>query len=256
MYQEIKDNNKLLIKLFIGTILVFLPVIIGIGILFITNNLFLNKSLFIFIYNLIIIIYIIIILTLIIVLFSKFKNKINFLYIKWIKISLKIIYPLIYISSFLFNIDKDIIRGEFANINNHIISKGRISVKPEDVLLLLPHCIQWSECPHKLTNNIKNCKRCGKCKLKELIDISLKYRVQISIVSGGTMARNIIKRLCPKAIVAVACERDLSSGIKDIKLIPVLGIVNERPEGPCCNTRVNLAKVEEAIVYFINGGDF
>lgn len=70
------------------------------------------------------------------------------------------------------------------------------------------------------------------------------------------MARNIIKRLCPKAIVAVACERDLSSGIKDIKLIPVLGIVNERPEGPCCNTRVNLAKVEEAIVYFINGGDF
>ena len=78
MYQEIKDNNKLLIKLFIGTILVFLPVIIGIGILFITNNLFLNKSLFIFIYNLIIIIYIIIILTLIIVLFSKFKNKINF----------------------------------------------------------------------------------------------------------------------------------------------------------------------------------
>ena len=54
--------------------------------------------------------------------------------------------------------------------------------------------------------------------------------------------------------MAIACERDLTSGIQEVAEIPVIGIINERPEGPCCNTRVDLNKVEEAIRYFIEGG--
>ena len=45
--------------------------------------------------------------------------------------------------------------------------------------------------------------------------------------------------------MAVACERDLTSGIQDSYPIPVIGVLNERPFGPCRNTRVDLAAVGE-----------
>ena len=64
------------------------------------------------------------------------------------------------------------------------------------------------------------------------------------------MARRIIVENRPDAIVAVACELDLTSGILDSYPIPVLGILNERPFGPCINTRVDIQKVKDAISNF------
>lgn len=66
------------------------------------------------------------------------------------------------------------------------------------------------------------------------------------------MARQMVKQARPKAIVAVACERDLTSGIQDVFPLPVLGVLNERPFGPCFNTRVDIDKLEEAILVFLD----
>jgi hypothetical protein len=51
----------------------------------------------------------------------------------------------------------------------------------------------------------------------------------------------------PKLVIAVACERDLTSGIKDCYPLPVIGILNDRPNGPCFNTNVDLVKIEQAL---------
>ena len=45
-------------------------------------------------------------------------------------------------------------------------------------------------------------------------------------------------------IIAVACERDLISGMMDISQIPVIGILNQRPYGPCRDTYVDVNKIE------------
>jgi len=55
----------------------------------------------------------------------------------------------------------------------------------------------------------------------------------------------------PKAIVAVACELDLTSGIRDTYPIPVIGVLNRRPNGPCYNTSVDIAEVKKALLHFI-----
>jgi hypothetical protein len=73
----------------------------------------------------------------------------------------------------------------------------------------------------------------------------------MSIATGGTLARRVIVETLPKAIVAVACERDLTSGIQDSYPIPVIGILNERPFGPCRDTRVDLSKVAAAVRFFL-----
>lgn len=40
--------------------------------------------------------------------------------------------------------------------------------------------------------------------------------------------------------MAIACERDLISGMEDVLPLPVLGLLNERPYGPCFNTQVDV----------------
>jgi hypothetical protein len=72
------------------------------------------------------------------------------------------------------------------------------------------------------------------------------------VATGGTLARRIIVDNRPKAIVAVACEHDLTSGIQDAYPIPVIGILNDRPNGPCINTKVDIQKVGEAILDFLS----
>jgi len=122
--------------------------------------------------------------------------------------------------------------------------------KTKKILILLPHCLQINDCQIRLTHNIYNCKRCGRCEIKDLIEITDAYKLNLFIATGGTLARKIVKEIRPEAIIAVACERDLSSGLVDTYPLPVLGIPNERPFGPCFNTRVDLEKVKEAIAFF------
>ena len=165
-------------------------------------------------------------------------------------IAIKVLYPLVILIGNLFKIDIDKIRSSFIEINNSLLSPLKGKFDRKDILILLPHCLQNSECNIKITYNIENCKRCGKCKIKDILEIAEKNNIQVGIATGGTMARKIVKDKKPKFIIAVACERDLSSGIHDSYPLPVYGIPNNRPFGPCFNTDIDLKKLEFAIDYF------
>ena len=89
-----------------------------------------------------------------------------------------------------------------------------------------------------------------KIRLKELLEIKEKYNTKIFVATVGTLARKIIIDNRPKAVIAVACERDLTSGVRDVSKIPVLGVFNFRPNGPCIDTNINIKEVEEAINFF------
>jgi len=85
--------------------------------------------------------------------------------------------------------------------------------------------------------------------------MSSQYHVQISVATGGTLARKIVVEKKPEIIIGVACERDLTSGIQDSYPIPVFGILNERPFGPCYDTDVNLDLVLQGITTFLDDKD-
>ncbi len=77
--------------------------------------------------------------------------------------------------------------------------------------------------------------------------------VQIVTAAGGEEARKAIREYKPSLILAIACERDLISGIRDVaEKIPVLAIPNKRPEGPCKNTHLHLDALDDALK-FITG---
>ena len=162
-----------------------------------------------------------------------------------------LLFPMMRFLGILLRIPKSRVRLAFIRINNELSRVSGVSCKPEELLILLPHCIQKSTCKHRLTHNIQNCVRCGACTVGALLDLGDKYGVDVTIVPGGTVARQIIKQKRPKCVIAVACHRDLTSGVRDVAALPVYGVVNQRPFGPCINTSVDADKVEEAIKMFL-----
>ena len=164
---------------------------------------------------------------------------------------IRFLFPLLILVGHLVGKSKDQVRRAFVIINNQLVMAEARRVRPEKLLILLPHCLQNHECDVRITGNVENCKACGKCNIKNLVELSHEYHVSISVATGGSVARRIVVEKKPDMIMAVACERELASGIQDIYPMPVFGILNDRPFGPCYDTDVDLDLVEKGMITFL-----
>lgn len=158
---------------------------------------------------------------------------------------LKTIYDIFYL---FFLLDRSFSK-KFLKFNNWRVGKfikknrGKIT----KVSILLPHCIQKYTCPIKVTSEISNCKECGQCRIGDFVQLQREYDVHVKIATGGTLARTYLKKQRPQIVIAVACERDLVSGIKDAFPMKVYGIFNEIKNMPCMDTDVSMTKVREVL---------
>lgn len=202
------------------------------------------------------------ILVISIILIIIFSTVVTYNIIKDKKVSSNLMKINLNFVSFLFNpialiastigIPKNDIRKVFVKLNNSYIYSNTYNFDPKDILILIPHCVQKNSCKLKVTNKIENCAKCGLCNVSDLVKLKEKTGINIVIATGGTLARKIIMENKPKAAIAVACERDLTSGIQDMSHIPVLGVFNKRPNGPCIDTFIDIYEVENAINFLTN----
>ena len=147
----------------------------------------------------------------------------------------------------LLGIDRRRIEGSFVAVSNQIVKHRHLKVPPDRLLVVTPHCLQLADCPHKITRDPNNCKRCGRCDIGALVTMAEEMGFHFFVVTGGTLARQTVMKIRPQAVVAIACERDLASGIQDVYPIPSVGVLNLRPNGPCYNTHVDLKEFRQAI---------
>ena len=162
------------------------------------------------------------------------------------------LFPLMVIVGRMFRISEERIQQSFIIINNRLVKIKGLSIHPERMIMLLPQCLQNDDCKIRITKDIRGCKRCGKCQVGEIIPLLDEYNIMCWVATGGTLARKYIAEYRPDAVIAIACPRDLSSGIIDCFPIPVYGILNQRPEGPCVNTLVDMDRVHWAIQNFVS----
>lgn len=156
-----------------------------------------------------------------------------------VRMAMKTLLPFVVFIAGLMRQDKDSIRKIYIDINNLMVSSMGKKYSPSEILVLLPHCLQNSQCSVKITNSIGSCKRCGRCCIGDISRLAEEMQFEARVVTGGTAARKAIGDRKPRTVLTVACERDLASGISDIGSIPVIGVLNERPNGPCFNTTVD-----------------
>jgi len=125
-------------------------------------------------------------------------------------------------------ISRDRLGNSFVSFSNAIVKASHKPGKGKTIILL-PRCLK---------SDIK----------KEVKELGNRAGIEVFTATGGGQARKIIKEHRPTAVIGVACERDLVSGIHDVApKMPTLGVTNKRPEGPCKNTLVDMDKLRKAI---------
>lgn len=161
---------------------------------------------------------------------------------------INLLFPIAIMMGKIFGFDRRKIERSFIAVSNQIIHQQHIKVPADRLLVVTPHCLQLASCPHKITRDpMTNCKRCGGCDIGALVSLAEELGFHFFVVTGGTLARQTVKNIRPKAVLAIACERDLTSGIQDVYPLPAVGVMNIRPYGPCYNTRVDMEQVRREI---------
>lgn len=176
--------------------------------------------------------------------------------ISWVRhVLLRLFLPFMESLGRICGIGRTAVRRSFVKVNNELVLAEGLRVPADELLLLLPHCVQNSACPHRVSPRADNCQRCRACQIGPLLDLRDRLGFRMALATGGTIARRIVVECRPACIIAIACERDLVSGIQDSYPLPVFGVLNERPHGPCRDTLVPLAAVEEALARFLLPSD-
>ena len=148
-----------------------------------------------------------------------------------ITIALNYVMPLALRMGERMGFSKDRMGSSFVKVSNSLI-RATAKAGEGKLLVILPRCLKKED-------------------RERFIEMSGTYRLDYFTAAGGTQARKTIEEKRPDAIIGVACERDLISGIRDIApKIPVIGIPNRRPEGPCKNTTIDFDDLEKAIRFF------
>lgn len=168
-------------------------------------------------------------------------------------VTVRVFLPLMTMLGRALGIPPQDVQASFIRVNNELVSAEGLRVPAERILVLVPHCLQQSRCPQRLTYDVDHCRRCGLCDIGELLKLRDALGLRLAVATGGTIARRIVVENRPQLIIAVACERDLAHGIQDTFPIPVFGILNQRPHGPCRDTRVMLEEVRKAVERFMAG---
>lgn len=139
------------------------------------------------------------------------------------------------------------------SLNNLFTRLRRIKVSPENLLLLVPRCLQKNGCAQTLGEVIDDCNACGQCGVTDLLALRDEFGIHCSVAGGGKEARAFVRNPQVKAVVAIACEKELAQGILAVFPRPVLGVLNIQTNGPCRNTQVNPDHVREAICSMLKG---
>ena len=145
----------------------------------------------------------------------------------------------------------EVIDKQFVSLSNMMTKLRKKKCPPEALLLLFPHCIQNSKCKQNIKHDLNECKRCGKCKVKDLLEVSEEYGISIAIASGGRIALKRVMAEEVQGVVAIACEKELRTGLMAAMPKAIFAVPNLRPSGYCVDTDVYMDDVLKAVERFL-----
>jgi hypothetical protein len=138
-------------------------------------------------------------------------------------------------------------RGVWIAANNWLVRHARRRVRPANLLVLLPRCLQRAGCGQAVVEDLDACRQCGQCDIAALLRLRAETGVRFCMAGGGRAAAALTRQPDVHAVVACACEKELIDGIRAVFPKPVLAVRNDTPEGFCRNTRVDIDRLRAAI---------
>ena len=128
---------------------------------------------------------------------------------------------------------RDWVENASVKVYNALAAERGRKVGKGELLLLIPRCL-------------------SKAALDGVLAIAGKYEVPVFVATRGQLARRVIRERRPRAVVAVACERDMVSGLHDVAgKVPVLGLTMTLPSGPCKDAGLDLVQLENWVRSYV-----
>lgn len=128
---------------------------------------------------------------------------------------------------------RDRVENAAVKVYDALALSRKRKVSKGELLLLIPRCL-------------------AKDTLEGVLRVAGRYQIPVFVATRGQLARRVIRERRPRAVVAVACERDMVSGLHDVAgKVPVLGLTLTLPSGPCRDTRVDLVQLEEWVKAYV-----
>jgi uncharacterized protein len=117
---------------------------------------------------------------------------------------------------------RDWVEHAAIDVYNALAEGRQRRVQKGELLVLIPRCL-------------------SKETLDGVLEIAGRYEVPVFVATRGQLARRVIRERRPRAVVAVACERDMMTGLRDVAgKLPVLGLTMQLPNGPCRDAVLDL----------------
>jgi len=121
---------------------------------------------------------------------------------------------------------RDWVEHAAIDVYNALVERRGRTVGKGELLVLIPRCL-------------------SKQALDGVLAIAGRYEVPVFVATRGQLARRVIRERRPRAVVAVACERDMMTGLRDVAgRLPVLGLTMRLPNGPCRDAMLDLDVME------------
>lgn len=128
---------------------------------------------------------------------------------------------------------RDWVEHAAVEVYNGLASRRGRRVGKGELLVLIPRCL-------------------SKVTLDSVLEVAGRYEVPVFVATRGQLARRAIRERRPRAVVAVACERDMVTGLHDVAgRIPVLGLTMRLPAGPCKDAIIDIERFEGFVRSFV-----
>lgn len=128
---------------------------------------------------------------------------------------------------------RDRVENAAVKVYNALALRRARKVDTGELLLLIPRCL-------------------SRATLDGVLALAGRYGVPVFVATRGQLARRVIRERRPRAVVAVACERDMVSGLHDVAAkVPVLGLTMTLPAGPCKDAALDMPMLEKYLKAFV-----
>lgn len=141
----------------------------------------------------------------------------------------------------IMGLDEKIVDQIGVEVRNKVNQKQFESIRPQDKLLILPHCLRSLDCEAKLDSSGLICKNCQKCVIGLLKEKGESMDYKVFIIPGSTFLKKIVENNNFKAVLGVACYQDLNLAMMKLARYSPQGVVLSR-DG-CIKTKVDYQAV-------------
>jgi uncharacterized protein len=139
----------------------------------------------------------------------------------------------------------------FCAWNNRKVREHFQVHRARKALVLLPHCIQASDCKARITADLGNCSGCGRCPAGDVLTNVLSANWNCQVNNRSHKVYREVREFKPDLIVAVSCADRLLKGLTKLPEVPSYAIPLRMPHGMCVDTDFSVPHLSAAMAALV-----